>query len=215
MKLNTLQSLRFGTPAILILLFTALSGKLTGLWQLSLPENPKDWAATVMGLVISTLYYLSGLRNWANQFWFEKVNENIRSQLIKIADLDDNTKIFSWTSIKPIFYNLIDNDKSLTINSEQAYFNGYIWTTCADVRAISFIFAVLSIFAFSFEVVGAKALIAIFVCIFGFTFLASAIATKKHMKIGNQQIKTIKLFHQTKLKEKLNEIAANSSTTVD
>lgn len=213
MTLNTLKWLRFVSPAVMIASFIALFGYLTGLWELSLPKQPEEWAKTVPGVALSILYYLTGLRNLANRYWFEKVNENIRARMVAISGLDDDPTTFSWRAIRPIFYSLVDNDTSLTKKSELAYFNGWIWTTVADLRALSAIFIILSVVMFWFGTAGAQISIFVFLVIFAVSFFASHISTSYHKKIGDQQLEIIELSYQRTLRERLESIASKSSNS--
>lgn len=213
MTLNTLKWWRFSSPAVIIILFIVLFGYLTGLCELSLPKQPEEWAKTVPGVVLSILYYLSGLRNLANRYWFEKVNENIRVRLVAISGLDDDPTRFSWKAIRPIFYSLVDNDPSLTKKSELAYFNGWIWTTIADLRALSAIFIILSVVMFWFGIAGAQISIFVFLVIFAVSFFASHILTNYHKEIGDQQLEIIELAYQETLRERLKSIAPKSSNS--
>lgn len=215
MTLNTLKSLRFLIPAVIIISFTALFGYFTGLWDIALPEKPKEWSNTVGGFLLSIFYYISGLRNWANAYWHKKVNENIRSKLIAISALDDDPDKYSWNAIKPIFYYFVDNDNSLTKKTELAYSNGLIWTTAADIRALSAIFTVFSIIMFWFGVAGTQVSAVAFLLIFALSFPLSHILTNFHKEIGDQQIDIIELYHQEELTAKLESIASKSYNTSD
>lgn len=216
MKLNKLKWLRLLSPAVIIYSFMALVGYLTRLWELPLPENPEEWAKTIPALILSILYYISGLRNWANRYWFKKVNENIRVRLVTISGMEDDPMKFSWKALKPVFYYLVDNDKSLTKKSELAYFNGWLWTTVADFRALSAIFTAIStVLMFGFGIAGTQVAIFVFLFFFAVSLLGSYILTKFHKEIGNEQIEIIELNHKEDLSNKLETIATKSGTTSD
>jgi hypothetical protein len=103
--------------------------------------------------------------------------------------------------VKSIFYNLIDNDKSLTIIAGSAYDNGYIWTTFADLTVLSLGFSFVCVVMFYFDVNSAMIAFVTFllwslVCHFG-----SIVTTKKQAAIGDQQLAVIKTLYADKVRE--------------
>jgi hypothetical protein len=77
MSQSTLKWLRFATPGVIILVFYAILGKLTGLWLVSLPGNLKDALPSATVLIPAGVYYLLPFRTWANRKYFDSVSENL------------------------------------------------------------------------------------------------------------------------------------------
>ncbi|WP_133840833.1 hypothetical protein [Pelagimonas phthalicica] len=95
--------------------------------------------------------------------WAEAiVNSNITQALIIIGSESGNTGKSSWQLIKPLFYRLFNADDSLTIQPRKAMFNGLLWTTSADARAISILFTIISV-AYHFVLDSQGALEGVFV----------------------------------------------------
>src|SRR6202030_140791 len=132
-------------------------------------------------------------------------SENLRSKMVQASGLNDNARIFTWNSLRGIFFRYVDIDKSLSKKASLAYFNGFIWTFCADVRAIALTFAIcVAPFAW-FGVPGALAAAGLFLVIALMTFLASRSVTRRHMAIGDEQIEIIEHFYRDELIKKLEE----------
>jgi hypothetical protein len=119
-------------------------------------------------------------------------------------------------SLREIFFSIVDNDESLKTKAQLAYAKGYAWTTVADVRALSAIFAALSWLYFAVVFLGAGfnngfwAAI-LFVMLFLLTFPASKILTEKHVSIGNEQLEIIEHHHVADLQKKLGVVSARAA----
>jgi hypothetical protein len=113
-------------------------------------------------------------------------------------------KGLSWRDISAVFYNLVNNDPALTHHSKRAFRNGALWTSAADLRAVSLIGILI------FEIVllvgqlvdrlsfpAYRAVFGILVCIliFVISFALSKAFTNKQMEIGNEQIEHILMHH--------------------
>lgn len=138
MSQSTLKWLRLATPGLIILVFYAIMGRLTGLWLVSLPTNFKDGLLSANVLIPAGIYYLLPFRTLANRRYFDAVSDNLRGRMILASGFPDDPKVYTWAALRGVFYHLIDNDQSLSKKASLAYFNGYIWTTCADIRVIAY-----------------------------------------------------------------------------
>ncbi|MEQ8425675.1 MAG: hypothetical protein RIA63_13250 [Cyclobacteriaceae bacterium] len=124
MNLNTLNTLRFITPAILILICFSVLGAMTGEWALALPSDLSDWFNFWPALVLGLLYYLTPFRSLSNQKYFSDVTENIRTRLLEIAGREhDETN--EWPKIRKVFFALVDDDDQLKLQANRVMFNGY------------------------------------------------------------------------------------------
>ena len=199
MTLDRLKDLRFYTPGIISIVFSALLGWITKLWEITIPDSLGDLKLAPPAVACALLYYLTPLRAWCNQVFADDVNENIRSKLVSISGLQDDPDVFMWKKLRRVFYDLVDNDESLKVLASQAYSNGFLWTLFADIRTLALVFVFISLFFCLFALNEALFAASIFALIVLISLIASAISTRRHMEIGNEQIETIKLKHKPKL----------------
>ncbi|WP_299500426.1 hypothetical protein [uncultured Roseobacter sp.] len=202
MTIETLKKLRFLVPGIIIFTFWALLGSFTGDWKVQTSLSPDAIGKTTAAFVLGLLYYVLPLRDWANRRNYDVVNSNITQALTKIGSEDVSPKKFSWQQIKPLFYRLVNSDDSLTIQSKRAMFNGLLWTSTADARAISIIFTMISAaYHFAFDSQGALIGALVFAITAAVTWPVSWVLTEMHKSIGNEQIEIIRSFHSSEVKE--------------
>ncbi len=207
MSQENLKWMRFITPAIIILLFWSIAGTVTDLWDPIWPETPEQWKASTLYVILALIYYLTPLRKLSNKLFFKDITENIRAKLVKISGTEDNKELYSWKSLRGIFYYLIDNDKSLSTKARLAYFNGWVWSTLADIRAISTILAIIFFFiSLPSNINNALVLFFIFGFIALLTIPASNEITNQHRAIADEQIEIIEHYYLENLKEKLQEV---------
>jgi len=211
MSRSTQKWLRFIVPGLLLLVFNGLFGKVSGLWEPFWPESVNDAMESLTVFVLAGLYYLLPFRRWMNARFYSEVNENLRSRMIAIGGLSDDSNVFTWKAIRGIFWHFVDNDKSLSAKSEAAYFNGLIWTTIADIRVVA-----TAYFggAFVIGILGEQRawLAAItFLGIWVASWIASVLVTKRHKHIGNQQLEIIEHKHVAELASMLGGVRDRSN----
>jgi hypothetical protein len=127
MKLDTLSHLRKLTPVVIGISYLVMVGYLTRAWSLDLPKWSDLESGSVGFLFLALFAYVFSFREKINREHHNKINENIRSQIIAISGKEDNSSIYKWSILKPLSYKLIDNDNSLSILASRAYDNGYYW----------------------------------------------------------------------------------------
>ncbi|WP_240006243.1 hypothetical protein [Pseudaquidulcibacter saccharophilus] len=202
MEQSLLNWLRFITPGIIILLYWALTGQFLQTWQPSWPQTMEQWKAPPIHIFIAMAYYAFSPRNEANKAYFNKVTENLRAGLIKISGRKLADEGYEWNKVRSIFFHFIDEDKSLSNKAKNAYFNGWVWTSLADLRAISAIYAFL--FFIAMLILQSKETIELFaisILTALFSIPASRSVTERHIEIGIQQLEIIELKYSDKLKE--------------
>src|SRR6516165_854498 len=104
---------------------------------------------------------------------------------------------------EPLFYRLIDNDKSLSIIATRAYDNGYYWTTFADITTLALTCCLISIFFFYFQVNGSLIGLLCFLVILVIGRFGSKSTTKKQISIGDEQIDVIRRFYKSDVEKYL------------
>ena len=177
-------------------------GRFTGDWEVKTSLAPEEVGKTIAIVVFGLLYYVLPLRNWANRRNYNAVHSNITHALIEIGSDGEDPDKSSWQKIKPLFYKLVNADSSLTIQSKRAMFNGLLWTSIADARAISIIFTIISIiYHFVFESLGALMGVLVFSAISAVTWPISWVLTDMHKRIGEEQIEIIRSFYSSEVKE--------------
>jgi hypothetical protein len=206
MSQSTLKWLRFATPGVIILVFHAILGRLTGLWLVSFPDNLKDALPSATVLIPAGVYYLLPFRTWANRRYFDAVSENLRSKMVRASGLADDPIMYTWKALRGIFYHLVDNDQSLSKKASLAYFNGFLWTTCADVRVVAYTYVVIAAIFCLIGLEGSILSLIIFATIVVVSYFGSAKATRLHKLIGNEQIEIIQSFYRDELQDSLNAL---------
>jgi hypothetical protein len=152
-------------------------------------------------IIIGFLYYILPFRSRINSVHYNHIIELLRSKLVEIAGVPDNANLYNWSVIKSIFYNLVDNDKSLTIIAGSAYDNGYIWTTFADLTVLSLCFAFLCVMMFYLDVNSAIIAFLTFIIWSLICHVGSIVTTRKQIAIGDEQLVVIKTMYADKVRE--------------
>jgi hypothetical protein len=197
---------RLIVPAVIIILFSAIFGIVTGLWKpLTLDFSKAAYMPSIM--IPAVLYYITPLRSWLNKPHHNRITEHIRSELVRISGTDDQPNRFTWRSLRPLFFSLIDSDDSLKRKSEIAYFNGAVWTTCADTTALGLLFSLLSIGAWGvFNIENTLVAGVIFLGISTLGRLGSLATTRKQIDIASEQIDLIELKYKNNVERRIIEL---------
>lgn len=203
MPLVVLKTLRFIIPGILAYIFAAYLGGTTGLWNMGLPDLEK--ANYTPSLILpGLLYYITPLRRWVNKPHHDRLVEYIRAELVKASDVEDRPEKYSWRALKPLFFDLIDNDESLKNKSKLAYFNGAVWTTCADATSLGLIYLITAVmFRFIFEIDGSLFTAFTFLIVVILGFIGSLVTTRIQKNIAAEQIDVIKYKYRSNLENRI------------
>lgn len=206
MSQEKLKWLRFVTPGLIALLLWRALGFITGLWSGIWPTKLEDFLPTLGVIILAGVYYTTPLPDLANRTHYKDVTETLRVRLLQIANVTDDPEIYSWKGLRGIFFKLVDSDTSLSKKANLAYFNGYIWTTLADIRIISFCIGVVAVI-FGLLKIPNSCLAALFFFVLAIlTIPASRSVTKEQKKIGEQQIEIIEHEHLDTLRARLEAI---------
>jgi hypothetical protein len=209
--LETLKHLRFIAPGIIVICFAAILGWLSGMWSIEVPEL-KDAATLPLFLLPAALYYVTPIRTWVNKPHADRITNNIVDQLVRIGRGGPNEGRYQWSQIKTIFYPIIDKDPSLSQKSKLAYANGFIWTTFADVTALSLIYVVTSlVIAFGWGNYGSLVAASIFGIVAIASFFGSFATTKRHLGISQEQLDIIEDLYANEVRSGLERIDARQS----
>lgn len=216
MSKETLKSLRILIPGILIFLFT-------------IPLfNPKPDIAEiidkltllatgtymVVAFTIGAFYYTLNIRYYFLRQSLGAIHENIKEKLLE--PFKNTPSIYNHKEklkagnilINNCFYPLIDNNETLKEKAKNVHLNGLIWTTIADISAISIIYCLIN---FACWLVLTNTHFIIWSIIFLLVYiLFSQIGMKRitslHIEKSNEQLD----FIQINLKEALKELLLNA-----
>jgi hypothetical protein len=205
MSLSLLKALRFFVPAALILVYCSIFGKIVGLWTTPIPDFSKDYYLPVV-VAPAVLYYITPLRKWVNAPHHRRVNENLRRGLVSIAGYPDRVDKYTWKSLRPLFYSLVDGDESLKNKATLAYMNGLLWTSLADSTALSVLYAILAALLIAIGMKEAVVALELFCAIAVVSIIGSVVTTNKQIDIGNQQLEVMELKNKSDIEKRLNKL---------
>jgi hypothetical protein len=209
MSKETLKVMRLIIPGVLIFLLCMPLGKLTFATLTKIDTGNAFYLAIV--LVLGGLYRTFNARRFLFHDQLTDVHKNIKDKLLAPFV---NEQIYSKLNNLPerdflkVFYNIIDNDPSLSSKKADVYENGLLWSSYADLGTIS-IFA-SPIYCLAFALMRNYEYLAIAVFLLGLFFLSkflSAITARNHIKLSDDQLETITVIHRQKLNDLLQKLA--------
>lgn len=207
MSISTVNFLRFIVPSILTLVYWSIWVWLITGRNTQLPDLSKAQYSPVI-IFIALVYYILPLRKKLNEPSHRRIIENLRLRILQIAGVEgkkDEEK-YSWKRIKPIFFKMIDDDKSLTIKSATAFFNGLIWTSSIDSMIISLLFSIISIILVIYDWQIGLFSAFVFLMIAAGSWIAHIITEKKQIEIGNDQIEHMQQIYSQNIKDRIREL---------
>ena len=161
----------------------------------SLFNDIKDLAYLLVIPILGGLYHLVGVRHLFLKDAQRKIQTNIKDQLLS-ACRDDQIIASSSDSLREgnllidIFYNLVDNDESLRERAKRVRLNGVLWSSAADLKAISAFF--ICVYVVAYLILGRFHYLPVALVLGGLYFLASfwllPITTRKHIELSNSQL---------------------------
>lgn len=203
--LGTLKYGRLFVPPALILFYAKLLGQITGWWDVALPDFSKaQYLPSVV--VLAVFYYITPLREYANAPNHKKITDHLRSGLVKISGYSDKPDKYSWKKLKTIFFDLVDQDKSLSVKANLAYVNGLIWTSFADATVLALLYFLFSVCLFFFGLKDAVLAVGLFFFIAVACRLGSLITTNRQISIGQEQLDIISSKYSNEIRTYLKSL---------
>ncbi|WMN11509.1 hypothetical protein QYS49_38625 [Marivirga salinae] len=210
MERKTLKSLRLLIPGLaLILAFLPL------FYQMGIEYKiGEGWLAysllIIPAFVLGAVYNMLDTRFFITNYSHRKIDLNITSSLLKIYNRElsqEQINFLKQKRLKHIFYNIVDNDASLTAKSQLVYSNGILWTSTADVFLIS-IFASIIYIGIGVPTENSSIwMTGILLAGIGLLSILFHILTIfRHFNLSNDQLEYIETHYVKTLKEKLDEI---------
>ena len=130
-----LKSIRFFVPAVMLYFVLCAICWFSHWCELAFPTQYDQITKSIAAIILGFIYSVSYLRESANGIYYDAVNKNLMDKLTGPFAADPNVpKDLPWSTIRPIFYGLVDNDASLKHQATLAYWNGALWTSSADLR---------------------------------------------------------------------------------
>jgi len=208
MEQTTLKYLRVLIPGLIILIgLLPIKNELIGF---GVNLDGLDYNYTILfAITLGAIYYQLDIQRLITSPSYHLINKNIYDRLLKIyskeIDAKNKKHILNDGSYMRVFYNIVDNDESLKQKANLVRFNGIFWTSSADIFIISLVYCCLyhyNIFIASNNIALSKALVII---MWAALFL-HIISVRKHIKLGNSQLKIIDQLYKTKVESKIDAI---------
>jgi len=218
MEHKHLRRIRYFVPGMLLYLLLVSICWVTRWCELEIPKTWEEFLKLSLAAVLAYPYTASKLRNRMNEFYFDAVNKNlVRGLTEPFKGYPGVPRGLTWQQIRAAFYHLVNSDPALTHHSRRAYANGALWTSAADLRAISLIgvlaFITCLFVGQIFEIAQfppVRAILGIVVCLLllVISFPLSTAFTQKQIEIGNEQLEHILMHHKQQLRNLLSQIRA-------
>lgn len=167
----------------------------------------------ILALILGALYYVFGIRDFFIKDSLEDIHANIKDKLLEPFRGDTELsskldKLKKGRTMLHIFYDLIDNNPSLTEKAKCVYMNGLIWTSIVDSIAISlsgiFLYLISFLATFNFYYFSI-CLILTFIYLFSKLVLLPRI-TQRHKNLADDQIEFIHLHLEDLLIQKVRQV---------
>lgn len=213
MERKTLKFLRLLIPG-LILIFEFLPMLIELKLNYKIGEGWFSYSFLIIpALAIGAVYHMYDARFTVTSISHRKIDLNITSSLLKIYNktiTQEEHNFLKKKRLKHIFYNIVDNDASLSAKSQLVYFNGIFWTSTADLFILS-IFSSIVYFVLGYWVLNSEFLWhtgLIFIGLAAFSFCLHMLSIIKHYKLSNDQIEYIETHFKADLTNKIDSSLA-------
>jgi hypothetical protein len=210
MSKDTLIRWRFIIPAIILMAvaFPLVPGfDLQKILEISISTD----SIVVIGaaLLVGTIYYILKPRDIVMRKALLRVNENIKDKLLSPFETDkvigkSIRKLREGNKMLDIFYNFVDNDKSLEERTKSVYFNGLLLSSFADLRIILMVATAvyLGVYLLIFNTLYLWIAI-IWLVIFLSTYIFIPMLINRHISLSDTQLNYIILTYKKELRQKI------------
>jgi hypothetical protein len=212
MTRTTLKFIRLFVPGLILVLEFLPLLKFSG-QAFKIDEGWLSYSfLTLIAVGIGAFYHINNVRYFVTNASHKRIDLNIMNSLLKLypkpLSQAQHNFLKDKKRLKNVFYNFIDNDKSLTAKSENVYFNGALWTSTADAFIISTFSAIVYISAGT--LIFHQKEVWLWGILFGgiaiVTILLHVLTIFKHINIGNDQLEFIETNKLKELETKIDEI---------
>lgn len=212
---TTLKTLRLIVPGVMTITVASL------LFNSSL-QDLSQFLRSLEGLlylvIVFPIGYLYNIMNFRGPFLRDSlslIQANIKEKLtapfltedVIAANIESLTR---GRQLMHVFYSIVDNDESLKSRTQDVYSNGLLWSTTADVMAVTFIFVPVYVIGYLFKPLPHYLFVALGLCI---TYLVAALflmpkVTSRHIALSNYQLEFILQRRPDELHEQLLNLAS-------
>lgn len=113
----------------------------------------------------------------------------------------------TWKQIRPLFFKLVDENKSLTQKSKLAYSNGLIWTTFADSTVLAVFASIAAFFAaVALDISGGYPVAGLFVIMAAFSICGSFVTTRRQIGIAEEQLEIIEMEYSNAVRQRIESL---------
>ncbi len=211
MSLETQKYLRIFVPGVLILLLgTPLFLESFGITDVKSFLSFENALLVPLAVVLGVFYHVSSVRSFVKQIFTQKTDKKIVDRLLSVSDESIEVRnVAKWCNGKTansIFYNIVDNDSSLSEKVKIIRFNGVIWTSFIDASTICFLFSGVYLGSYQFVershfiTLALVLWIASIVC-----FLLIFPTVNRHLELQDEQIDALIANKKSELLSKLHE----------
>jgi hypothetical protein len=220
MELTLQKTLRFAIPAVMLYVLAYLSCWASHWCSIEMPVSYDIISKSLLFFLLGGLYAYLPLRDCANRPYDLRVGENLLQRLTSPFAADPAfPRDLGWDRASIVFYRFVDDEKekSLAVQMRLALWNGVLWSSAADLRAISAL-GVVAIAAMmfvanlfgdpGFDTAKAVAVLLLLIVLFLVSIGFSEWTTRRQMSIGNRQAEIIILERKDELRTRLIAAAA-------
>jgi hypothetical protein len=211
---STLKKIRLYAPGIISLVCVLPFLKLRDLKTVSnkIPEGTFIPMLVLVVLVLGVIYYAIDIRDLLWRKFVLKCHKNVREKMVDPFRHDSALRAavdcMTDQKVMRVFYNVIDNDPSLSDQQNDVRLNGAVLTTIIDAILILSLFSVTYLIAFLITHVSLFLLSTIIALLLQplFWFLKGRVS-KKHIRYEDEQLEVIKQLHSGKVRSLIQDQA--------
>lgn len=207
MEKSTLKKIRLCAPGIISLVCVLPFLKLHDLKTVSdkIPEGTFLSLLALVVLVLGVIYYAINIRDLLWRKFVLKCHKNVRVKMIDPFRHDSALRAavdcMTDQKVMRVFYNVIDNDRSLSDQQNDVRLNGAVLTTIIDAILILSLFSITYLIAFLITHASLFLLCTIVALLLQplLWFLKGRVS-KKHIRYEDEQLEVIKQLHSSRVR---------------
>ncbi len=211
MSKETLKVMRLIVPGILIfLVLTPVVQGGLGFDKL-IGIDTKSAFHIIVVLILGAIYKTLEARKILFKEDLAALHEHIKDRLLKPFEGDTKISALKDRPAKEflkVFYNIIDNDNSLTQKTKDIYENGLLWSSYCDLGVICLLGIPVYLVAY---LITSNSAFLTFIALLGVLFFVALpfcrLSKKKHQRLGDDQLEVITTIHKERLQKLLTDLS--------
>jgi hypothetical protein len=212
MEKSTLKKIRLYAPGIISLVCVLPFLKLHDLKTVSdkIPESIFLSLLMLVVLILGVIYYAINIRDLLWRRFVQQCHKNVRAKMIDPFRRDSALRgvIDQLTDqeVMRIFYNMIDNDRSLSDQQNDVRFNGAVLTTIIDTILIISFFTIAYLITFLITDLPAFLwCMIVAVPLQSLLWFLKGRVSNKHIRYEDEQLGVIKQLHSSRVRSLLQD----------